>query len=1159
MNAKNNDSVSAQRAAALDAALAQIDKQFGKGAAMRLGDAPKTTIDAIPTSSLALDIALGIGGLPRGRVIEIYGPESSGKCLTADTLVPTNWGLLTVEEIFAQCDNPVSTTTRVTDIAHLGLEVVNEFGELEHVSALTHNGRKPTLRITTAAGRQITVTHNHPVRVMNERGSIVWRRAGALTEGDHLLGITGGNPDAKDRLEIDEAILLGYLIGDGHVSRPNRVLFSQKDTQTMNEFKTLVTRVYPDAKFNTYDYRPNDVHVNSKQFRNYLTDLGLEHLTAPEKVIPWSVRASGATVQRAFLSALFECDGGIESGNVCLSTSSEKLAVQVQAMLMSLGITSTRTPKHVKAYPDNTYWTIRCVGNGSSKFLDEIGFRSDRRAEQTVAVPDAVTVSPYENIPYQTDIVRDLRDAVGGDRAFANLTDDLFRTKANGEPLVKLSPERLSRIIDWATTRGYKSHPLVQHLTHVLERHATYEQIVSIEDGGEQPTFDLVVPGTHSFVANGLAVHNTTLTLHAAANVQKEGGTVAFIDAEHALDPIYAANLGVDIDNLIVSQPDTGEQALEIADVLIRSGAVDLVVVDSVAALVPRSEIEGDMGSSHVGLQARLMSQALRKITGGLNQTGTTIIFINQLREKIGVMFGCFQYDTRVTLADGSTEKIGKIVNQRMDVEVLSYNPETGKTEGRRVKNWFKNGNAEEFLQFTVAKSAGNGRTQFAATSNHSISTPDGWEEAGDLKIGDRVLATTTVCLSESQMDIIKGSLLGDGSLASSRSGGAAKFRLGHGIKQIDYMNWKVSLLANIPHTKWERADGKAVFAEFTPLEELANLRKQVYVNGKRDFSKKYLRSLSPLAWAIWFMDDGSLAIRSEGRQERTKNLSGRITFSVDSMTRASHRNIVHVLAEQYGITGTIATVSGKARLTFDRANTDKFLNFVYQHVHPSMDYKVLPMHRGCFVDKEVPQIEPYETVRPAEILDIKVKPRTRSMQKFDLEVEGNHNYVVDGALVHNSPETTTGGKALKFYASVRLDIRRIQTIKDGDVAVANRTRVKVVKNKVAPPFRQAEFDIIYGTGISYEGDLIDLGVEYGIVSKSGSWYTYEGDQLGQGKEKVRSFLMDNPGLAEEIERKIRVAAGLIDADPEDGDAGDDTESGYLADDASADGIVGES
>ena len=258
----------------------------------------------------------------------------------------------------------------------------------------------------------------------------------------------------------------------------------------------------------------------------------------------------------------------------------------------------------------------------------------------------------------------------------------------------------------------------------------------------------------------------TTLTLHAIANAQRAGGIAAFIDAEHALDPEYARKLGVDIDALLVSQPDTGEQALEIADMLVRSGSIDLIVIDSVAALVPRAEIEGEMGDSHVGLQARLMSQALRKLTGGLSQTNTTMIFINQLREKIGDFIG--------------------------------------------------------------------------------------------------------------------------------------------------------------------------------------------------------------------------------------------------------------------------------------------------------------------------------------------------------------------------SPETTAGGKALKFYASVRLDVRRIETLKDGTEAVGNRTRVKVVKNKMAPPFKQAEFDILYGTGISREGSLIDYGVDHGIVKKSGAWYTYEAEQLGQGKENSRNFLLENPDIALEIEQKLLVKLGIV-------------------------------
>nr|WP_275040769.1 hypothetical protein [Nocardiopsis salina] len=167
-------------------------------------------------------------------------------------------------------------------------------------------------------------------------------------------------------------------------------------------------------------------------------------------------------------------------------------------------------------------------------------------------------------------------------------------------------------------------------------------------------------------------------------------------------------------------------------------------------------------------------------------------------------------------------------------------------------------------------------------------------------------------------------------------------------------------------------------------------------------------------------------------------------------------------------------------------------------------------------------------------------------MHRFDIEVEGNHNYFVDGVMVHNSPETTTGGRALKFYSSVRLDVRRIETLKDGTDAVGNRTRVKVVKNKIAPPFKQAEFDILYGVGISREGSLIDLGVEHGIVRKSGAWYTYDGTQLGQGKENARNFLRENDDVANEVEKKIKEKMGV----PTKGDDSAAGESSKAAEDS---------
>ncbi|WP_283616258.1 intein-containing recombinase RecA [Mycolicibacterium poriferae] len=621
----------------------------------------------------------------------------------------------------------------------------------------------------------------------------------------------------------------------------------------------------------------------------------------------------------------------------------------------------------------------------------------------------------------------------------------------------------------------------------------------------------------------------TTVALHAVANAQAAGGIAAFIDAEHALDPEYAKKLGVDTDALLVSQPDTGEQALEIADMLIRSGALDILVIDSVAALVPRAEIEGEMGDSHVGLQARLMSQALRKMTGALNNSGTTAIFINQLREKIGVMFGCFSYGTRVQLADGSTEKIGKIVNNKMDVEVMSYDPVSDEIVPRKVVNWFNNGPAEQFLQFTVAKSGGNGKSQFAATPNHLIRTPAGWTEAGDIIAGDRVMVSEPHLLSDQQFQVILGSLMGGGNLSPNlhdRNG--VRFRMGHGAKQVDYLQWKVDLLGNVKHSIRENDKGSR-FADFTPLAELGELRRAVYLgDGKKFLSEDYLKALTPLALAVWYMDDGGFTVRSKGLQQRTEGGSGRIEICVEAMSEGSRERLCDFLRDVHGLDVRLryAGTRGKAVLVFSTAATAKFQEIVAPYMAPSMEHKLLPRFRG--LGTVAPQfVEPGQRLVPARVLDVHVKPHTRSMNRFDIEVEGNHNYFVDGVMVHNSPETTTGGKALKFYASVRIDVRRIETLKDGTDAVGNRTRAKIVKNKVSPPFKQAEFDILYGRGISKEGSLIDMGVEHGFIRKSGSWFTYEGEQLGQGKENARNFLLENIDVANEVEKKIKEKLGI--------------------------------
>jgi protein RecA len=701
------------REKALGLALAQIDKQFGKGSVMRLGERPTTPMAVIPTGSIALDIALGIGGLPRGRVVEIYGPESSGKCMTADTYLWTDRGLETVAELFARCGQPVSCTNRITDVAELGVRMVNERGQLESVAALTHNNRRPVLTLTLRSGRTISATRNHPLRVMDERGCIVWRNVDQIGPGDVIVSGAFGAVEScggDDGLSEDEAVLLGYLVAGGGLSHDTLVRDSHRQTgeicanadpEANDEFCTLMKRIF-DVDVHTYRGMAPLVHDASLRTR-LAEGYGLDCVTASGVSVPYRVRTGGDKIQRAFLSALFESalfegDGGIDStSTIGLDTASEQVAREVQLMLYGLGIPATLTSTHNESN-QSVSWIVTVAPAVMGRFVQEVGFRSARRHSQV-----------------ERNVLRNVRD-----------------------PWVDTVPDH----------HGY-----------------TYEDVIAVADGGDRPTFDVMLPGTHSFLANGMLSHNTTVALHAIANAQRTGGIAAFIDAEHALDPDYARALGVDTDALLVSQPDTGEQALEITDMLVRSGALDIVVIDSVAALVPRAEIEGEMGDSHVGLQARLMSQALRKITGALNTSNTTAIFINQLREKIGILFG--------------------------------------------------------------------------------------------------------------------------------------------------------------------------------------------------------------------------------------------------------------------------------------------------------------------------------------------------------------------------SPETTTGGRALKFYSSVRLDVRRVETLKDSAEAVGNRTRVKVVKNKLSAPFKQAEFDILYGKGISREGSLIDVGVEQGIVRKSGAWYTYEGDQLGQGKENARKFLLEHSDVAVEIEKRILEKLGV--------------------------------
>jgi recombination protein RecA len=613
----------------------------------------------------------------------------------------------------------------------------------------------------------------------------------------------------------------------------------------------------------------------------------------------------------------------------------------------------------------------------------------------------------------------------------------------------------------------------------------------------------------------------TTLALHIIAEAQRMGGTAAFIDAEHALDPVYAKKLGVNTDELLISQPDTGEQALEIAETLVRSNAVDVIVIDSVAALVPRAELDGDMGDSLPGLQARLMSQALRKLTAAIARSGGSVIFINQIREKIGVMFGCLHWDTRILLADGSRKRLGTIVRRRLPLEVLSYDPDTGEVSPRRVVNWFNNGRTDSFIHFRLYGGR-SGLSGFAATPNHLVFTPRGEVPAGELRVGDQVLfCMPDFRLTDGQRQLLLGGCLGDGSLRM-QGGHSAHFRVAHAVSQKDYLDWKHAMLSPFARPIGRVANGLGFSTITMPV--LGDLRRELYADdGQRVVGSMTLQRLDARGLAVWFGDDGSL----DGHYERWGN--GKANLNSKSLQGEARRAVLDYF-ERLGIG---RPRDDGFRFAFNSQQTALLQRAIAPYLHPAVDYKLPPRLRGQFVwqppvgHTETPEGRRTFRVVPVEITDRRVRPSGIRPYRFDLEVEGNHTYLANGVVVHNSPETTTGGRALKFYSSIRLDIRRQDTIKNGTEAIGVRTKVKVVKNKLSPPFREAEFDVIYGEGISKEGSVLDLASEHNVVEKSGTWYTYKSERIGQGRENAKRYLKDNPKVLADLEAKVRGALGL--------------------------------
>ena len=713
----------------------------------------------------------------------------------------------------------------------------------------------------------------------------------------------------------------------------------------------------------------------------------------------------------------------------------------------------------------------------------------------------------------------------------------------------------------------------------------------------------------------------TSLALHAVANAQKAGGIAAFIDAEHALDPDYAKKLGCDTDGLLVSQPDTGEQALEIADMLIRSGAIDIVVIDSVAALVPKAEIEGEMGDSHVGLQARLMSQALRKITGALSQTKTTAIFINQLREKVGVMFGSpettsggkalkFYASVRLdvrrieTLKDGTdavgnrtrvkvvknkclaegtrifdpvtglTHRIEEIVDGRLPVHVVSAD-KNGELSVGEVKSWFDQ-DEQEVIGLRLRDN-----TELWVTPDHKVLTEHGWRLAGELARGDRVARPRSFLGFGSHEPVppdharLLGYLIGDGYVG--------------GKTPIHFINVEESLqqdAARIAATLGCEARPTGNPGEVTlshrPGEKngVLELCRKAGIHGCLAPTKK----IPPEFFAPKISAEviGSLIFglfESDGYVSREQTGGIRIGFTTTSEQLAQQ---IHWLLLRWGIGSGIQRRDPHAQrggLVKGRRISGK---------RPTWEVRVSGVENVAAFAEAIPMWGPRGQVTTRELAAL--DKRHRGSQRIylageitepvlgHLERRGVTPLLAAQMIGESSGDPRGGMKVVLgnprmrrdrlqwladalddpfldqiladqlWFSRIReiLPARRVRTF-DMEVAdLHNLVAEDVIVHNCAPPFRSAEFDILYGIGISREGSLIDLGVEQGIVRKSGAWYTYEGDQLGQGKENARNFLHDNPDMANEIEKRIKEKLGIgprLDAEASNANA-DTTSNG---------------
>jgi recombination protein RecA len=695
----------------------------------------------------------------------------------------------------------------------------------------------------------------------------------------------------------------------------------------------------------------------------------------------------------------------------------------------------------------------------------------------------------------------------------------------------------------------------------------------------------------------------STLAMHVVAEAQRNGGSCAYIDAEHAMDPVYAKAIGVNIDELLISQPDTGEQGLEIADMLIRSGALDVIVIDSVAALVPRAEIEGEMGDTHVGLQARLMSQALRKLTANLNRSNTIAIFINQLREKIGVMFGSpettpggralkFYSSVRLDIRRIESIKDGlEVVGNRTRVKVVKnkcvaagttvFDPTTGLThliediieqgEGtsvvaadkagklhiRPIVQRFDQGEAE-----VIGLHLRDG-TVLWVTPDHKVLTEKGWHEAGSLTVGD-TLARPRRFLEFGDAEPVPpdharllGYLIGDGYVCTT---------------PVRFINVEESLHADVAaiagtlgcSVRMTGRQGYDAVLAHRPGERngVLDLIRWAGIWGHTAPEKRI-----PAAFFSWDVSSEVVANLVFGLWETDGHLSREQTGGI----RVGYTTTSEQLAHQLHWLLLRCGVGSSVRVYDPKSKRPSIIDGRrIQGKLPSWEVRVSGIDNVTRFAEAIPMWGPRGQALVAALADPALRRHRGSQQGYlpASQTEPVLAYLwsigltphMAAQLIGRDPKSAEGGlKQVLGVSRLRRDhlerladaldreflwqmleedlwydrIKKISPLAwrpiydievDEDHSfVAN----DIVVHNCAPPFRQAEFDITYGKGISREGSVLDLGVDLGILKKSGAWYTYEGEQLGQGREKAKEFLAESPELMVDITEKILQKSGI--------------------------------